>query len=94
MPASESKEFPLRVGVSSCLLGEMVRFDGGHKKGRYLSDILGSYFEWVPVCPELEVGMGVPREAVRLVGSSETPLSLVLFEFGADILAGVRVTDY
>ncbi len=67
------KEFPLRVGISSCLLGEMVRFDGGHKKDRYLTDILGGYFEWVRVCPELEVGMGVPRESVRLAGSPESP---------------------
>lgn len=69
----EHKEFPLRVGLSSCLLGEMVRFDGGHKKDRYLTDILGTYFEWIIVCPELEVGMGVPRESVRLVGSPDSP---------------------
>jgi uncharacterized protein YbgA (DUF1722 family)/uncharacterized protein YbbK (DUF523 family) len=69
----EQKELPLRVGLSSCLLGHMVRFDGGHKKDRYLTDVLGTYFEWVHVCPELEVGMGVPRESVRLVGSPESP---------------------
>lgn len=69
----KQKELPLRVGLSSCLFGEMVRFDGGHKKDRYLTDILGAYFEWVMVCPELEVGMGVPRESVRLVGSTESP---------------------
>jgi uncharacterized protein YbbK (DUF523 family) len=69
----EQKELPLRVGLSSCLLGHMVRFDGGHKKDRYLTDVLGTYFEWVHVCPELEVGMGVPRESVRLVGSQESP---------------------
>ncbi len=75
VPSGErrDKESALRVGISSCLLGTMVRFDGGHKKDRYLTDILGEYFEWVPVCPELEVGMGVPREAVRLVGSPEQP---------------------
>jgi len=60
---------PVRVGISTCLLGEKVRFDAGHKKDRYLTDILGEYFEWIPVCPEVEVGMGVPREAVRLVGT-------------------------
>jgi uncharacterized protein YbbK (DUF523 family) len=69
----EQKELPLRVGLSSCLLGEMVRFDGGHKKDRYLTDVLGAYFDWNMVCPELEVGMGVPRESVRLVGSLESP---------------------
>jgi uncharacterized protein YbgA (DUF1722 family)/uncharacterized protein YbbK (DUF523 family) len=60
---------PIRLGISTCLLGEKVRFDAGHKKDRYLTDVLGAYFEWVPVCPELEVGMGVPREPVRLVGT-------------------------
>ena len=73
MTQKSQKELPLRVGLSSCLLGEKVRFDGGHKKDRYLTEILGGYFEWVMVCPELEVGMGVPREAVRLVGSPENP---------------------
>jgi uncharacterized protein YbgA (DUF1722 family)/uncharacterized protein YbbK (DUF523 family) len=63
----------LRLGVSSCLLGEQVRFDGGHKHDRFLTDVLGRYVEWVPVCPELEVGMGVPREAVRLEGDVDTP---------------------
>jgi uncharacterized protein YbgA (DUF1722 family)/uncharacterized protein YbbK (DUF523 family) len=57
---------PLRVGISSCLLGEEVRFDGGHKHDRFLTDQLGPFVEWVPVCPELELGMGVPREAVNL----------------------------
>jgi uncharacterized protein YbgA (DUF1722 family)/uncharacterized protein YbbK (DUF523 family) len=66
-------ELPIKIGISTCLLGENVRFDAGHKKDRYLTDILGNYFEWVPVCPELEVGMGVPREAVRLVGSQDNP---------------------
>ena len=64
---------PIRLGISTCLLGEKVRFDAGHKKDRYLTDVLGAYFEWVPVCPELEVGMGVPREPVRLVGTVESP---------------------
>jgi uncharacterized protein YbgA (DUF1722 family)/uncharacterized protein YbbK (DUF523 family) len=56
----------LRVGISSCLLGEEVRFDGGHKHDRFLTEQLGPFAEWVPVCPELELGMGVPREAVNL----------------------------
>lgn len=63
----------LRLGVSSCLLGERVRFDGGHKHDRFLTERLGQYVEWVPVCPELEVGMGVPREAVRLEGDPTAP---------------------
>lgn len=58
---------PIRVGLSSCLLGEPVRYDGGHKRDRYLTDTLGRYFEWVSVCPEVELGMGTPRPPVRLV---------------------------
>ncbi len=58
---------PIRIGISSCLLGEEVRFDGGHKHDRYLTKTLGQYFEWVPVCPEVEIGLGTPRETIRLV---------------------------
>ena len=63
----------IRVGISSCLLGEEVRWDGGHKKDPFLTDLLGAHFQWVAVCPELEVGMGVPREPVRLIGSEQAP---------------------
>ena len=58
---------PLRIGISSCLLGDEVRFDGGHKRDAFLTDTLGPFVEFVKVCPELEVGMGVPRETLRLV---------------------------
>lgn len=58
---------PPRVGVSSCLLGQAVRYDGGHARDRFLTDRLSRYVEWVPVCPEVEVGMGVPRPALHLV---------------------------
>lgn len=64
---------PIRIGISTCLLGQKVRFDAGHKRDRYITDILGQFFQFVPICPELEVGMGVPREAVRLEGSPENP---------------------
>jgi uncharacterized protein YbgA (DUF1722 family)/uncharacterized protein YbbK (DUF523 family) len=62
-----------RLGISACLLGEKVRFDGGHKQDAFLCQTLGRFVEWVPVCPEIEVGMGVPRESVRLVGSGSDP---------------------
>jgi uncharacterized protein YbgA (DUF1722 family)/uncharacterized protein YbbK (DUF523 family) len=62
-----------KIGISSCLLGKKVRFDAGHKRDRYITDILGELVAFVPVCPEIEVGMGVPREAVRLVGTVEAP---------------------
>jgi len=63
-PAAEPA---IRIGISSCLLGQEVRFDGGHKRDRFITDLLGRFFEWVPVCPEVEVGMGTPRPALRLV---------------------------
>lgn len=63
----------LRVGVSACLLGREVRYDGQHKRNDFVVDVLGPFVEFVPVCPELEVGMGVPREPVRLVGPSASP---------------------
>jgi uncharacterized protein YbgA (DUF1722 family)/uncharacterized protein YbbK (DUF523 family) len=55
-----------QVGVSSCLLGEQVRFNGGHKRFRFLTDELDPYVDWVPSCPEIEIGLGAPREAIRL----------------------------
>ena len=58
---------PLRIGISSCLLGESVRHDGGHKRDPYLVETLGGLVEWVPVCPEVELGLGTPREPIRLV---------------------------
>ena len=63
----------IRIGVSSCLLGEKVRFDGGHKHDRFVTGQLAAFFELVPVCPEAEVGMGIPRETVRLTGDPEAP---------------------
>lgn len=64
---------PIRIGVSSCLLGEKVRYDGGHKHDRYLTDTLGRFFELVPVCPEVGCGLPVPREAMRLEGDPAAP---------------------
>ena len=58
-----------RVGVSSCLLGEEVRFNGGHKRYRFLTDELARYVDWVPYCPEMEIGLGTPREAIRLTAA-------------------------
>jgi len=55
-----------RIGVSSCLLGEQVRFDGGHKRHRFLADLLGRYVDWVPFCPEVAIGLGTPRETLKL----------------------------
>jgi uncharacterized protein YbgA (DUF1722 family)/uncharacterized protein YbbK (DUF523 family) len=63
----------IRMGVSACLLGQQVRYDGGHKLDRYITDILGEYLEFVPVCPEVEAGFPIPRETFRLVGDPENP---------------------
>lgn len=60
-------ELPLRLGASACLLGEEVRFDGGHTRDRFVTDELGRFVEWVSVCPEVEIGMSIPRPAIRLV---------------------------
>ena len=57
----------IRIGISACLLGEEVRFDGGHKRDQFLTTILGPHVEFVPVCPEVEMGLGTPRETLRLV---------------------------
>ena len=55
-----------RVGVSSCLLGQQVRFDGGHRRHAFLTDVLGPHVDWVPFCPEMAIGLGTPRETLRL----------------------------
>jgi len=81
----------IRIGISSCLLGEEVRWNGGHTRDAYLTETLGEYFEWVPVCPEEEVGMGVPRERVRLVGEPDNP-RMVGIESGEDWTE--RMTEY
>ena len=63
----------IKLGISSCLLGENVRYDAGHKLDRRLKDTLGKFVEWTGVCPEAECGLGVPREEMYLTGSAESP---------------------
>ena len=60
-----------RIGISRCLLGDEVRYDGGHKRDALLVDTLGPFVEWVPVCPEVEMGMGTPREPIQLVAAAD-----------------------
>ena len=67
MDVQPSEIRPIRIGISACLLGEKVRFDGGHKRDPFLTGTLARYVEWVPVCPEAECGLGTPRESMRLV---------------------------
>jgi uncharacterized protein YbgA (DUF1722 family)/uncharacterized protein YbbK (DUF523 family) len=63
----------IKLGISACLLGENVRYDGGHKLDRFLTDTLGQYVEYVPVCPEVECGLPVPRESMHLAGDPDSP---------------------
>jgi uncharacterized protein YbgA (DUF1722 family)/uncharacterized protein YbbK (DUF523 family) len=63
----------ITLGISSCLLGNKVRYDGGHKLDHFLADTLGQYVDWVPVCPEAACGLPIPREAMHLVGDPEDP---------------------
>jgi uncharacterized protein YbgA (DUF1722 family)/uncharacterized protein YbbK (DUF523 family) len=74
---------PLRILVSACLLGEKVRYDGGHKRDLFLIGTLGPFVEWVRVCPEADCGLPVPREAMRLVGDPRRP-RLVANKSGID----------
>jgi uncharacterized protein YbgA (DUF1722 family)/uncharacterized protein YbbK (DUF523 family) len=82
-------EDPIRIGISACLLGDEVRFDGGHKRDRFLTDILGPFVEWVPVCPEVEAGFGVPREPMRLV-SRDGDVRLLTVRTGIDVTERMR----
>ena len=75
----------VRLGVSACLLGAKVRFDGGHKRNRFLIEELGSHFEFVPFCPEVAIGMGTPRPSIRLVGDVEAPRALGSRDDGLDV---------
>ena len=74
---------PIRILISSCLLGETVRYDGGHKRDGFLVETLGEFVEWVPVCPEVDCGLPTPREAMRLTGDPSSP-RLVTSKGGVD----------
>ncbi len=73
----------IKLGISSCLLGNKVRYDGQHKRDHFLVDTLGAYVDWIPVCPEVECGLPVPREAMRLVGDPGKP-RLITIRSGID----------
>jgi uncharacterized protein YbbK (DUF523 family) len=73
----------LRIGISQCLLGDHVRYDGGHKRDALFADTLSLQVEWIPVCPEVEAGLGVPREPMRLAGTAASP-RLVTVTSGTD----------
>jgi len=74
----------IRLGISSCLLGNKVRYDGGHQLDAFLKDNLGKHVEFIPVCPEVECGLGVPRKIMRLEGNSSFP-RLIVADTGDDL---------
>ena len=77
---------PIRIGISSCLLGRKVRFDGGHKRDDFLTGTFARYVEFVPVCPEVEAGFGTPREPMRLVrDEAGAPVRLLTVKTGVDL---------
>jgi len=81
----------IRIGVSACLLGDEVRYDGGHKRDPFLTGVLGSFVEWVKVCPEVEIGMGTPRESIRLTDDGGR-VRLLTVKTGVDYTD--TMTDY
>ena len=83
---SEPGAVDIPIGISACVLGQKVRFDGGHKLDRFIRDTLGTYVRFVPVCPEFEIGLGIPRESLRLVrgGATGAQLRLVAPKSGSD----------
>ena len=81
----------IKIGISACLLGEEVRYNGGHSLSRYIRDTLGQFFDYVPVCPEVECGLPIPREAMRLVGDPDKP-RLITSRSGVDMTD--KMTDW
>ena len=77
----------LRLGISTCLLGENVRYDGGHKRNRFLIETLGAYVDWMPVCPEVEMGLSTPRPPIRLERADGGGVRLVMPSTDEDLTA-------
>ncbi|MFA6714473.1 MAG: DUF523 and DUF1722 domain-containing protein [Victivallales bacterium] len=84
------EKIAVKLGISSCLVGEPVRYDGQHKQDHYLTDVLGKYVEWLPVCPEVGCGLPVPREAMHLTGDADAP-RLVTIKTGIDLTTKMQV---
>lgn len=80
----------IKIGISRCLLGEKVRYDSGHKHDRFITNTLGRHLEWVPVCPEVECGLPVPREAMRLNGDPSS-VRLITIMTGIDHTERMKV---
>lgn len=93
-PPSERPPLPglIRIGISSCLLGQKVRYDGGDKHDAYINGTLARFFEFVPVCPEVAIGLGVPRAPIQLVDDPTAPRAVGVHDPGLDVTD--RLTDY
>ena len=87
--SAAAHEPPPRIGVSACLLGQQVRFDGGHKRSEFLVEVFGRFVEFVPFCPEVELGLGVPRETLR-IERRDGEIRLIANRSGADHTAAMR----
>lgn len=82
---SQKTQSSIQVGISSCLLGEKVRFDGNHKHRKFITDELGKLFSYVPVCPEMAIGMGVPRAPIRLADDRRFPKAIGVYDKSYDV---------
>ncbi|MDS9874340.1 hypothetical protein BS643_20675 [Pseudomonas protegens] len=74
-----------KIAISACLMGVEVRYNGGHKESRLCSRVLSDYFDFVPLCPEVAIGMGTPREPIRLVGDPEQPRAVGTVDASLDV---------
>ena len=74
-----NSETKIPIGISSCLLGEQVRYDGGHKLNHNITDVLSEYFEFISLCPEIAIGLGVPRPTIRLLSPLNAPRASIEF---------------
>jgi uncharacterized protein YbbK (DUF523 family) len=89
-PSTALADDRIRIGVSACLLGRKVRYDGGHKRDALLVETFGRSVEWVPVCPEVELGLGIPRPTLRLEREGNDVRLANGFDFGLPSLLSVR----
>ena len=89
---NEENRCEIRIGISSCLLGEKVRYDGNHKHDHYITGTLGNVFRFVPYCPEVAIGLGVPREPIRLEGDPHAPHAIGVCDKSIDVT--IALTGY
>lgn len=82
----------IKVGISSCLLGQQVRFDGGHKHSKLCTEILEPYFDFVSECPEVGIGLSIPRKPIRLIGTPDAPRAVATHDNKIDYTQ--KLTDF